>query len=305
MLMLCALCCYVVQNSILMTNSKILFHQLQKKITLAEDQEEIKSILYLLLEKEFGLSRTEILAEKEIKAIDTIALEKQIERINQHEPIQYILGEAYFFGRNFLVNPAVLIPRPETELLIRLIKDEKLTAPSILDIGTGSGCIAVSLALEVPSATVHALDISDKALSIAKENAKQLRACVNFLQLDILTQSPSLTNLDVIVSNPPYVMEKEKGQMSKNVVDHEPHLALFVTDNNPLQFYQVIAEKGRQLLKPNGKIFVEINQQFGKEVAELFKSLGYKTEIIKDMEGKDRVVKALLGLGDWGLGIGT
>jgi release factor glutamine methyltransferase len=281
-----------------MINSKTLFHQLQKKITLAEDQEEIKSILYLLFEKEFGLSRTEILAEKEIKAIDTIALEKQIDQINNHEPIQYILGEADFFGRKFKVDSSVLIPRPETELLIHLIKEEKLNSPSILDIGTGSGCIAISLALEIPKATVYALDISEEALSISKENAIQLKANVNFFQIDILNQLPSLKNLDVIVSNPPYVTEKEKAAINKNVLDFEPHLALFVTDNDPLQFYQVIAEKSKQLLKSNGKIFVEINYQFGKEVAELFRDHGFEfVEIIKDMEGKDRVIKAVLGLG--------
>ncbi len=277
-----------------MTNSKTLFHQLQKKITLAEDQEEIKSILSLLFEKEFGLNRTEILAEKEIKTIDTIALEKQIERINNHEPIQHILGEADFLGRLFKVNSSVLIPRPETELLVQLVKEEKLQSPTILDIGTGSGCIAISLALEIPSAIVHALDSSEEALSIAKENATQLKSNVNFFQLDILNQSVPLKNLDAIVSNPPYVTEKEKATMNKNVLDYEPHLALFVADNDPLKFYKVIAEKRKQLLKPNGKIFVEINQQFGKEVAELFDNYGYKSEIIKDMEGKDRVVKATL-----------
>jgi release factor glutamine methyltransferase len=276
-----------------MINSKTLFHQLQKKITLAEDQEEVKSILYLLFEKEFGLNRTEILAEKEIKTTDANALEKQIQRINNHEPIQYILGEADFFGRRFNVNSSVLIPRPETELIIQLVKEEKFDSLTILDIGTGSGCIAISLALEIPSAIVHALDISEGALSIAKENAKRLNTSVNFLQHDILSQIPLLKNLDVIVSNPPYVTEKEKGAMNKNVLNYEPHLALFVPDSDPLKFYKVIAEKSLSLLKPQGKIFVEINQQFGKEVAAVFGSLGYKTEIIKDMEGKDRVVRGV------------
>jgi release factor glutamine methyltransferase len=276
-----------------MISSKKLFQLLQKKITFNEEEGEIKSILYLLFEKEFGLSRTEILAEKEIENIDEAQLEKQIARINNYEPIQYILGEAGFFGRKFLVNQSVLIPRPETELFIQLIKEEKLNAPAILDIGTGSGCIAISLALEIPTATVHALDISEEALSIAKENAKQLNAPVNFLQHDILNQTPLLTNLDVIVSNPPYVTEKEKGAMNKNVLNHEPHLALFVPDDDPLKFYKAIAEKSLSLLKPQGKIFVEINQQFGKEVAAVFESLGYKTKIIKDMEGKDRLVRGV------------
>jgi release factor glutamine methyltransferase len=287
------LCAYVVQNLTLMISSKTLFHQLQKKITLNEEEGEIKSMLYLLLEKEFGLSHTEMLAGKEIENIDETQFEKQIARINNHEPIQYILGEADFFGRKFFVNPFVLIPRPETELLIQLIKEEKFSSLAILDIGTGSGCIAISLALEMPTAIVHSLDVSEQALSTAKENAKRLNSSVNFLQLDILDQTPLLTNLDVIVSNPPYVTEKEKDSMNKNVLNHEPHLALFVPDNDPLKFYKVIAEKSLSLLKPQGKIFVEINQQFGKEVAVIFSTLGYKTEIIKDIEGKDRVVKGV------------
>jgi release factor glutamine methyltransferase len=279
-----------------MINSKTLFHQLQKQISINEDREEIKSILYLLFEKEFGLGRTEILAEKEIEGDDR-RFEKIIQRINNHEPIQYILGEADFFGRRLKVNSSVLIPRPETELLVRLVKEEKLDSPTILDIGTGSGCIAVSLALEIPTATVHALDISENALSVAKENALRLNANIGFIQLDILNHLPFLKNLDVIVSNPPYVIEEEKEAMNKNVLGFEPHLALFVTDHNPLQFYQVIAEKSKKLLKTNGKIFVEINHQFGKEVSELFRYHGFEfTEIIKDMEGKDRVVKAILGL---------
>jgi release factor glutamine methyltransferase len=291
------LCAYVVQNLTLMISSKTLFQQLRKKITLNEEEGEIKSILYLLFEKEFGLSRTEILAGKEIENIDEAKLEKYVERINNHEPIHYILGEAYFFGRKFKVNPSVLIPRPETELLIQLIREEETNSPSILDIGTGSGCIAISLALEIPTAAVHALDISEVALSIAKENAKQLNSSVNFLQHDILNQTPLLANLDVIVSNPPYITEKEKGAMNINVLNHEPHLALFVPDSDPLKFYKAIAEKSLSLLKPQGKIFVEINHQFGKEVEELFRDHGFEfVEIIKDMEGKDRVVKATLGL---------
>jgi release factor glutamine methyltransferase len=285
----------VVQNLTLMINSKTLFHQLQKKITLNEEEGEIKSILYLLFEKEFGLSRIEILTGKEIEDINEVQLKKYIERINHQEPIQYVLGEAYFFGRKFQVNRSVLVPRPETELIVSLVKDEKLLAPYVLDIGTGSGCIAISLALEISSATVHALDISEGALSIAKENAVRLNVNVDFIQVDILNQLPIFSNLDVIVSNPPYVMEKEKITTDKNVLDYEPHLALFVADHNPLQFYKVIADKGKQILKPNGKIFVEINCQFGKEVAKLFQDHGFKSvEIIKDMGGKDRVVKATL-----------
>jgi release factor glutamine methyltransferase len=273
------------------TNSKIVYQHLIKNITINENVDEIRAIALLLTEY-LGASRSEILAEKEI-AIDQEKINALVARINQYEPIQYILGEAFFFGRKFNVNRSVLIPRPDTELLVQLILEEKITSPTILDIGTGSGCIPISLSLEIPTAHVHALDISEEALSIARANAKNLSVHVNFFQLNILHQTPSLSNLDVIVSNPPYVMHKEKSAMSKNVIDYEPHLALFVEDNDPLQFYKVIAERNKYLLKSNGSIFVEINPQFGKEVAALFQDQGFKTEIIKDMEGKDRVVKAI------------
>jgi release factor glutamine methyltransferase len=273
------------------TNSKIVYQHLIKNITINENADEIRAIALLLMDH-FGASRSEVLAEKEIE-IDFGKINEMVARINQYEPIQYILGEAYFFGRKFNVNRSVLIPRPETELLVQLIVEEKITSPIMLDIGTGSGCIPISLALEIPSAQVHALDISEGALSIAKANAKNLSTHVSFFQLDILKETPALSELDVIVSNPPYVTHKEKSAMNKNVLDYEPHLALFVEDNDPLQFYKVIAERSKYLLKRNGSIFVEINPQFGKEVAVLFQDQDFKTKIIKDMEGKDRVVKAI------------
>jgi release factor glutamine methyltransferase len=273
------------------TNSKIVYQHLIKNITINENADEIRAIALLLMEY-LGASRSEVLAEKEI-AIDQEKINTLIARINHYEPIQYILGEAFFFGRKFNVDRSVLIPRPETELLVQLIVEAKITSPTILDIGTGSGCIPISLALEIPSAQVHALDVSKDALSIAKENAIRLQAKVNLIQLDILHETPSLSELDVIVSNPPYVMYKEKSAMSKNVIDYEPQLALFVEDNDPLQFYKVIAQKSNYLLKRSGCVFVEINPLFGNEIVALFKDQGFICQIIKDMEGKDRVVKAI------------
>ncbi len=277
-----------------MTNSKTLFHQLQKEIQLSEEPDEIKSILYLLFKKEFGLTRTDILAEKNIDILDATRLASLVHRINQSEPIQYILEEAEFFGRKYWVNSSVLIPRPETELLVSLVKEEKLHPASILDIGTGSGCIALSLAMEIPSAQVHALDISDKALAVAQQNASRLNATIHLFQCDILNEIPSLINLDVIVSNPPYVMEQEKNQMNKNVLDFEPRQALFVPDHDPLVFYKAIAKNGKELLRPKGMLFTEINARLSKETNALFQELGYHTTIFRDMEGKDRIVKAVL-----------
>lgn len=277
-----------------MINSKTLFQQLFQQIHLAEDPDEIKSILYLLFEKEFGLRRTDIMAEKEIPFIDKQRIGTLVQRINHEEPIQYILEEAEFYNRRFYVNSSVLIPRPETELIIEQIKAEKLQPISILDVGTGSGCIAITLALEFPMCRVHAIDISEKALAAARTNSELLRANVHFRYCDILTQTPDLSNLDLIVSNPPYVLEHERKQMSRNVLAYEPSLALFVPDQDPLLFYRAIALKGKQLLRPNGIMMVEINEKLGKETSHLFQQVGYTTEIITDINGKDRVIRAEL-----------
>ncbi len=277
-----------------MINSKTLFQQLTQQIHLAEDPDEIKKILYLLFEKEFGLRRTDILAEKEISFIDQERMGTLVQRINSEEPIQYILDEAEFYSRRFYVNPSVLIPRPETELIIQLAKAEKVLPSSILDIGTGSGCLAITLALEIPKCRVYGLDISEKALAVARTNTKLLRADVHYIHCDILKQTPDLLNLDLIVSNPPYVMEKERIQMSRNVVAYEPELALFVPDSEPLVFYKAIALKGKQLLRPKGIVLVEINEKLGEETNHLFQQAGYTTKIVTDINGKDRVIRAEL-----------
>ncbi|MFN7259859.1 MAG: peptide chain release factor N(5)-glutamine methyltransferase [Cyclobacteriaceae bacterium] len=277
-----------------MINSKTLFQQLIQQIHLAEDPDEVKSILYLLFEKEFGLRRTDVLAEKEIPFIDRERIGTLLQRINSEEPIQYILEEAEFYNRRFYVNSSVLIPRPETELIIQLIKAEMVQPSSILDVGTGSGCIAITLALEFPMCHVHAIDISEKALAVARTNSELLKADVHFLYCDILTQTPDLSSLDLIVSNPPYVMEKERIQMSRNVVAYEPELALFVPDSEPLVFYKAIALKGKQLLRPKGIVLVEINEKLGEETNHLFQQAGYTTKIVTDINGKDRVIRAEL-----------
>ena len=277
-----------------MINSKTLFQQLLNNITLAETADEIKSILHSVFEMEFGFNSTDIIAEKQLPVGSDERLNEIIKRINTNEPVQYILEEAHFFGRTFLVNRNVLIPRPETELIISIAKEFQFITPQILDIGTGSGCLAVSLALEIPSAQVYAIDISEKALAVANENAIRLLVRVTFFQLDILNEFPEQQDFDLIVSNPPYVMENEKMTMNSNVLDFEPAQALFVPDHDPLIFYREIAKKGRRLLKTGGKVVVEINEKFGKEVKELFEHTGYSATVVTDLNGKDRIVSAQL-----------
>jgi release factor glutamine methyltransferase len=234
--------------------------------------------------------KTVSLDDQEKKKLETI-----ITRINRHEPIQYILGYAYFYGRKFKVSPAVLIPRPETELLIEEVLKEvnPHTPGSILDIGTGSGCISITLAKELPEKNILTLDVSDEALLIARENALNLNAPIEFYQVNALTEKFPCHDLEMIVSNPPYIAVDEKELMKKNVLDYEPHLALFVPDSDPLLFYRMIAEKGIRSLRKNGKLLVEINERFGVEVAAIFKEAGFNTVcIIKDLQQKDRIVLA-------------
>jgi len=275
-----------------MPNSKTLFSELVQQISLNETREEIEAIVYLLLEKKLNITRKDVMLAKEVNSTASEFL-PVLERINRHEPIQYILGEAYFFGRTFKVNSSVLIPRPETELLVSKIISGKVVAPRILDVGTGSGCIAITLALQLPDALVHAVDISEDALEVANMNAKMLSARVIFHQQDILTTSPSVGLLDIIVCNPPYITEKEKGTMKPNVTAYEPHLALFVPDHDPFIFYRGLIRLANETLAPGGKIFVEINEQFGLALAQVFTDHGVQeVEVVKDLDGKDRNIIA-------------
>jgi len=280
-----------------MTNSKELFNDLVSRITLKEDKSEIQSIVYLLLEKKLRLTKTEILAGKEIPIVEKAAFNTSITKINEHTPVQYILGEAEFFGRTFKVNSSVLIPRPETELLVNEIICTYLTPVSnpirILDIGTGSGCIAITLALEIPRAIVHATDISKEAIITAMHNAESISASVRFHEHDILNEEISSGSFDLIVSNPPYIAEKEKTEMKQNVLMYEPHIALFAPVNDSLAFYKAIASKSKTVLSPGGSVWVEINEHFGNEVADIFKEQDYHSiRIINDLDNKQRIVTA-------------
>jgi release factor glutamine methyltransferase len=282
-----------------MGNSKELFNDLATRIQLKETRDEIHSIIFLLLQNRLALSPADILAGKEIETGDPSKWSEVIDRINRHEPIQYILGECGFYGRTFSVNPAVLIPRPETELLVReVIHPFNLSVQSkgiILDIGTGSGCLAVTLAKELPLMDIVATDISKQALEVAAGNAKRHGVSIKFLEADMLKDPIPLHQVTAIVSNPPYIPLQERILMNNNVLQYEPASALFVPDDDPLVFYKAIAVRAKSLLTRSGKAFVEINERFGHEVTAVFKREGFHHVVIKtDMDGKDRIVVAAL-----------
>lgn len=261
--------------------------------------EEVEQFIAILFRQVCHYSRADIIIHKNSKLSESLALEirRFTQRLKAYEPIQYVLGSAPFLDYEFHVRPGVLIPRPETEELIELIGRENPKAGlQVLDIGTGSGCIAVSLALRLPEAKVTAFDISDDALAIARENATLNNAQVNFRQTDILNYDPTPEKalFDIIVSNPPYVCESEKEEMTDNVLKYEPHLALFVPDTDPLLFYRQIARHALTLLRPEGKLYYEINARFGRETKEMLEQLGYRdVVIIQDIHRKERMIRAI------------
>lgn len=266
---------------------------------------EIQSFTRLIMEEVCGIPPHHLLFGKGKDLSDTEKLEIKeiIEQLQKYKPLQYILGKADFYGRTFRVNPSVLIPRPETEELIEHIcndRQQEAEKPvTILDIGTGSGCIAITLAKELPRADVVAIDISPDALETARENARALHAPVTFIPCDILDTGRAEAAIpflfDVIVSNPPYVMEREKETMEANVLEYEPPLALFVSDSDPLLFYRAIARFGRKKLKKGGRLYLEINALCGPDTVRLLEQEGYHSiQLIRDLSDKDRMVKAIL-----------
>lgn len=257
-------------------------------------QREARALYMLVMEVAFGLTPTQVLTGKdnELSSDKRALLQNIIDRLLRKEPVQYILGQSDFCGHTFHVAPGVLIPRPETEGLVRLIGQQFPTPCTILDIGTGSGCIAVSLALMGHKVT--AMDVSADALSIARENARRLQADILFLQEDILHPTPTQQQWDVIVSNPPYVCQKEAAQMDSNVLDYEPHLALFVPDSDPLLFYRAIALYAIKHLTANGCLYFEINQAYPAETTSLLEQTGFsKIEAHTDCFDKPRFISAI------------
>ncbi len=276
---------------------------IQKELSDFYPKNEIESFIKIIFSDVYNLSsvdvfmkETESLPENKVPSVTEI-----VGRLKTHEPLQYIIGFTEFFGLKIEVNPDVLIPRSETEELVDLILKENSgkTNLRILDIGTGSGCIAVSLAENLPNARVFALDVSRNAIQTAKINALNNSVHVSFIQDDILNLSSDVNRktFDIIVSNPPYVCVSEKQKMNRNVLDFEPKLALFVEDENPLIFYKAITEFASRHLTETGHLYFEINEKYGKELSDLMLSHNFKNvEIIKDINGKDRMVKGGRGL---------
>jgi len=257
---------------------------------------EIQSFFTILIEFKLHLSRIQLALEHnfELDNDDFEFLQNALLKLKNQIPIQYIVGETAFYGLMFKVDKNVLIPRPETEELVELILQNHKNSNSlkILDVGTGSGCIAISLAKNLPNAEVSAIDISAEAINVAKNNAEFNQVTIDFIPANILTIEKLPDTFDVIVSNPPYVRELEKSQMQQNVLSNEPHIALFVKDENPLLFYDKIAELAKKHLTENGVLYFEINQYLGLETVELLKSKGFKNiELKKDIYGVDRMVK--------------
>ncbi len=281
-----------------MQSSTNLFRETSEKLEDIYGKQEANALAFLLMEELFLLSRTEVLADKKINTESKKdILEDYISRLQKSEPIQYVFGHTDFFNLRFEVNPSVLIPRPETEELVQLIIEENKnkTSLSILDIGTGSGCIPIALKNILNQATVFAFDVSTEAIAVAKKNADLNKTEISFSEKNILLSDTEIPRTDIIVSNPPYVTNSEKKEMKENVLAHEPHLALFVEDNDPLVFYKAITLKAKEYLLPKGRLYFEINEQFGKETAELLVKAGFEeVRIIKDLSGRDRIVKGIL-----------
>lgn len=273
------------------------FEEFWRPLTAIYEAGEAKAIARLVMEVRFGLSMTDVVCGK---TGDEVEMQDLQQRLLTGEPVQYILGEADFGGRTFHVEPGVLIPRPETyELCQWIMDDEKMRDrkdASILDIGTGSGCIACTLAAEISNAQVTAWDISDDALRIANENAKRTNVHVSFEKVDVLN-TPHLykEGLDVIVSNPPYICNKERAMMERNVLEHEPELALFVPDDDPLLFYRTIARYAAKSLMSGGALYFEINPLYVNEMLQMLSDEGFSnTEVRNDQFGKQRFTKSCL-----------
>jgi len=277
---------------------KTIFHFFREQLKDFYPEPEIKSFCYLIMESVCNMDKSSVLRskDKQLSSNEYAGIQEIIEELKKYRPIQYILGETEFYGLKFNVDENVLIPRPETEELVEWIIKEEKSPLKILDIGTGSGCIAVALAKHFPEAEVFALDISDKALDVARRNAMKNQADVHFFQHDILKDEPftSLT-FDCIVSNPPYITLKEKTAIAKNVLDYEPHQALFVPNENPLLFYVRIADFACKHLKEAGSLYFETNSSYGQESARMLESRKFRSvKLLKDISKNDRIIIAKL-----------
>ncbi len=277
---------------------KDLISFLKEKLATIYEFAEAENLSFMLANHLYGISKTDYVMEKAMGQYDQNALQKTLDRLLAHEPIQHIIGECEFYGLRIKVTPEVLIPRPETEEIVdRIIQHYKGQKNlKIIDYCTGSGCIAIALAKQL-AAEVVAVDVSEKALEVAKENARVNDVAIRFIQVDVLAINSSLLaiNYDLIVSNPPYVLESEKVKMNKNVLDHDPHLALFVADEQALIFYERITQLAAQQLKKGGRLYFEINEQFGEETKAVMQKQGFsEVEVLKDFQRKDRMVVGVI-----------
>lgn len=282
-------------ESTLEMSSKQLLDQIKTTLANFEAESEAEAIAFLILEDQFNISRMDVLIDKELAVTDKIntQLDFIIQELKTGKPIQYILGKVEFYGRQFLVNPNVLIPRRETEELVHFILENHadLSEKQVVDIGTGSGIIPITIAKERKHCELIAVDISSAALATAERNATLNHANVRFIQADILAEDLDIPKSNIWISNPPYVLESEKDEMAPKVLDHEPSTALFVAGDQALIFYERIAELASQHLLVGGMLYFEINEQFGQEVKALMELKGFKNITIKqDMQGKDRFV---------------
>ena len=278
--------------------------QFIQELTPIYDAGEAESFFYLIVEEKHQLKRIDLALHPDLvfSEAEIVVWNSILEQLKQEIPVQYLLGKTSFYGLDFEVNENVLIPRPETEELVEWILESQKLNPEtsgesknlkILDIGTGSGCIAVSLAKNLPNATVFAIDVSEKALATAKKNAENNSVNVTFINQNILETEDLQQQFDIIVSNPPYVRNLEKEEIKKNVLDNEPHLALFVEDNDALIFYKKIAELAQKNLSENGQLYFEINQYLGKEMIDLLEKMNFTAiELRKDIYGNDRMIRA-------------
>jgi release factor glutamine methyltransferase len=272
--------------------------QFIQELTPIYDAGEAESFFYLILEEKHQLRRIDLALHPNLvfSEVEIVVWNSILEQLKQEIPVQYLLGKTSFYGLDFEVNENVLIPRPETEELVEwILESQKSKVESqnirILDIGTGSGCIAISLAKNIPNAAVFAIDVSEKALATAKKNAERNAVEVTFINQNILETEDLRQQFDIIVSNPPYVRNLEKEEIKKNVLDNEPHLALFVEDNDALIFYKKIAELAQKNLSENGQLYFEINQYLGKETVDLLEKMNFKNiELQKDIYGNDRMI---------------